>query len=317
MVSEGGDKTGSYGKIAKTESVSIVSAAISCDAEFLQYMSSLKWDGYVHSIFDRTVNLQCRTNDELYTIANRQVDNAPNTLITDRDSFSHRGLAVGDRVYAEHDRLYVGKALVLTVRDVRVWRSKLPSYPDDEGNLRSNAAAAASFIEIHGKGGGMKRTSERANAMDQEMGRLLTERSNGLLRALSKGEASLASHYAIQLMGLGPGLTPSGDDFLVGLFAVINLADGPLQPFRPMCEQVAAVSADRSNPISGMALKKAAAGQVRESIGDFMQHMIHGSKTEVIRSLTRVLDIGSTSGTDIALGLVKGLKLSLDKKWEV
>lgn len=48
-----------------------------------------------------------------------------------------------------------------------------------------------------------------------------------------------------------------------------------------------------------------------------MHHMIHGSKTEVIPSLSRVLDIGSTSGTDIALGLVNGLKLSIEKKWEV
>lgn len=276
-------------------------------------MSSLKWDGYVHSIFDRTVNMQCRTNDELYTIANRQVDNAPNTLITDRGSFSNMGLVVGDRVYAEHDRLYVGKAFVLTLRDVHVWRSKLPSYPDDEGILSSNAAAAASFIEIHGKAGGMKRSAETVNPFDQEMERLLRERSTGLLEALSKGEASLASHYAIQLIGLGPGLTPSGDDFLVGLFTVMNLTNGPLFQICHVCEQVVAASADRSNPISYMALKKAASGQVRESIGEFMHHMIHGSKTEVISSLSRVLDIGSTSGTDIALGLVNGLKLSIER----
>ena len=44
-----------------------------------------------------------------------------------------------------------------------------------------------------------------------------------------------------------------------------------------------------------------------------MHHMIHGSKTEVISRLSRVLGTGSTSGTDIALGLVNGLKLSIER----
>lgn len=258
------------------------------------------------------MNLKC-PNGELYTIATDNVDNAPNTLVTDIDSFSKRGLAIGDQVYAEGDRLYVGKNAAVMLQQVHVWRSKLPSYPEDEEILRNHVAAAQSWIEAHGKAGGMKRAAETGNPFEQEIERLLRERSTGLLEALSKGEVSLASHYAIQLIGLGPGLTPSGDDFLVGLFTVMNLTNGPLFKIRHVCEQVMAASADRSNPISYMALMKAASGQVRESIGEFMHHMIHGSKTEVISSLSRVLDIGSTSGTDIALGLVNGLKLSIER----
>lgn len=259
------------------------------------------------------MNLKCRTNGELYTIATDSVDNAPNTLVTDIDSFSKRGLVIGDQVYAEGDRIYVGKNAAVMLQQVHVWRSKLPPYPEDEDILRNHVAEAQLWIEAHGKAGGMKRSAETENPFDQEMDRLLRERSEGLLEALSKGEVSLASHYAIQLIGLGPGLTPSGDDFLVGLFAVMNLTNGPLFKIRHMCEQVVAASADRSNPISYMALKKAASGQVRESIGEFMHHMIHGSETEVISSLSRVLAIGSTSGTDIALGLVNGLKLSIER----
>ncbi|WP_083397659.1 DUF2877 domain-containing protein [Paenibacillus sp. LC231] len=273
----------------------------------------MKFNGTVHSIFDRTVNLKCRTNGELYTIATDSVDNAPNTLVTDIDSFSKRGLVIGDEVYAEGERLYVGKNAAVMLQQVHVWRSKLPSYPEDEDILRNHVAEAQLWIEAHGKAGGMKRSAETGNSFDQEMDRLLRERSAGLLEALSKGEVSLASHYAIQLIGLGPGLTPSGDDFLVGLYAVMNLTNGPLFKIRHMCERVVAASADRSNPISYMALKKAASGQVRESIGEFMHHMIHGSKTEVISRLSRVLGTGSTSGTDIALGLVNGLKLSIER----
>lgn len=135
------------------------------------------------------MNLKC-PNGELYTIATDSVDNAPNTLITDIDSFSKKGLAIGDQVYAEGERLYVGKNAAVMLLQVHVWRSKLPSYSEEEEILRNHVAAAQLWIEAHGKAGGMK--AETANPLDQEMDRLLRERSAGLLEALSKGEVSLA-----------------------------------------------------------------------------------------------------------------------------
>lgn len=137
------------------------------------------------------MNLKC-PNGELYTIATDSVDNAPNTLITDIDSFSKKGLAIGDQVYAEGERLYVGKNAAVMLQQVHVWRSKLPSYSEEEEILRNHVAAAQLWIEAHGKAGGMKRSAETANPLDQEMDRLLRERSAGLLEALSKGEVSLA-----------------------------------------------------------------------------------------------------------------------------
>lgn len=87
------------------------------------------------------VNLKC-PNGELYTIAIDSVDNAPNTLITDIDSFSKQGLAIGDQVYAEGERLYVGKNAAVMLQQVHVWRSKLPSYSEEEEILRNHVAAA-------------------------------------------------------------------------------------------------------------------------------------------------------------------------------
>lgn len=48
---------------------------------------------------------------------------------------------------------------------------------------------------------------------ERETMRPLEEQSSGLLNALANDSMEEATHYAIRLMGLGPGLTPSGDDF--------------------------------------------------------------------------------------------------------
>jgi hypothetical protein len=60
-----------------------------------------------------------------------------------------------------------------------------------------------------------------------------------------------------------------------------------------------------------MALAKAAVGQVRESISDLMEALFRGSEEKLLLALDRVLAIGSTSGTDIALGIVAGLEMNM------
>lgn len=73
---------------------------------------------------------------------------------------------------------------------------------------------------------------------ERETMRPLEEQSSGLLNALANDSMEEATHYAIRLMGLGPGLTPSGDDFLVGLFAVIHLPRSPISKYQPWCREV-------------------------------------------------------------------------------
>ncbi|MCL6574357.1 MAG: DUF2877 domain-containing protein, partial [Bacillus sp. (in: Bacteria)] len=118
-------------------------------------------------------------------------------------------------------------------------------------------------------------------------------------------------YHAVSLIGLGPGLTPSGDDFLVGFFTIFNMKNSPFFSYRSLCEEVALKAKLLTNDISYMALKKASTGNVRESIITLINSIISGNEKDLSLSLNRVLNIGSTSGTDIVLGLVSGLKANL------
>ena len=51
--------------------------------------------------------------------------------------------------------------------------------------------------------------------------------SQCLIHELGNGNIEKALECAVKLISLGPGLTPLGDDFLVGLFTIINL---PIKP---------------------------------------------------------------------------------------
>lgn len=290
------------------------SQAISGDSCFIERIQHGNFTGRVHSIFDRTFNIQSEDRGELFTIANESLDNGPNTLVTEFTHFSEMDIAIDDRVYAMNNTLCILNKIKIKLDDAKKWNSVLPPYPANEQQLRRNLNAARLFIDHYGKNGGMKRSHTDGSSFDQEVTRLLAERSRLLLQAISRGSMQQAEREAAGLVGLGFGLTPSGDDFLVGLFVVFNLPMSPLYHCRSFCMQVAAQSIGRTNEISYITLKKAATGQARESLIRLLRDLTVGSEESMRASLGSVLNIGSTSGTDIAIGIVSGLELSAEKK---
>lgn len=285
--------------------------AKSGDVEFIQRIVNSKYSGFVHSLFDRAVNIQSIEDEELYTIAYCEMDNGPNTLVIDISSFKKLDLAVNDHVYVENKVLYVEGKLGISVDHAEKWEGILPPYPNDEEKLKINLVKMKEYIEIHGKCGGMKRNVNSINIFEGEMSKMLAERSRALVCEFSNHRMSNALKYAVGIIGLGPGLTPSGDDFLVGLITAINMKNCPYQSYKVFGKQVVSMAKNLTNDISYMALKKASNGKVRESIICLVNSLLNGNEKELILSLNNVLNIGSSSGTDIALGLVCGLEANI------
>ncbi|WP_083402182.1 DUF2877 domain-containing protein [Bacillus sp. MUM 116] len=284
--------------------------AKSGDVDFIQRVNTSKLSGFIHSTFNRTFNFFCRENGELYTIASSQMDNGPNTIVIEENSFEKLNLEVNDIVYSNHHILYIADKMAITLERVENWESILPTYPEDLNSLKINLNKMKSYIDIHGKSGGIKKALSQT-PFEKEMSNLLEKRTNLLFSELLKNQMPNALQHAVSLIGLGPGLTPSGDDFLVGLFTILNMRNSPFKPDNFFCEEVVKKAKSLTNDISFMALKKASRGQVRESIIALVQSLINGKENELILSLKNVLNIGSSSGTDIALGLICGLEVNL------
>ncbi|QRG70743.1 DUF2877 domain-containing protein [Brevibacillus choshinensis] len=285
---------------------------LSGDDGFLRRVASGELHGSVHSLFDRTINIHCEENGELFTIACIELDNGPNTLVVDRKRFQNMGIAVNDPVSVKADSLIIGKALSLTWQHARQWECVLPVYPSSDQKLRENMAVIKEYVAAHGKSGGLKKASSPANVFEAEVSSLLIARTNELYHALAHGRWSEACEFAIGLVGLGPGLTPSGDDYLAGLFSVYHMPNAPCCLPYPFFEKFTRGAHQRTNEISYMMIKKAAIGHVRESMVRLLEAVVNGTPEEVVHSLGNVLGIGSSSGTDMAMGLISGLALQLE-----
>jgi Protein of unknown function (DUF2877) len=99
-----------------------------------------------------------------------------------------------------------------------------------------------------------------------------------------------------QLAGLGPGLTPSGDDVLAGILLVASLTER----FSPSELRSAADHAP-THDISRSFLRWAANGHSIEPVHDLLSALASGHRTRDAEQA--VASIGATSGHDLLLGL--------------
>ena len=265
-------------------------AALCGDERLLDAWRREGFEGAVHSVFDRVVNL-ADASGALVSLAVRSLDDAPGTLRVDAESFDRYALLTGMAARTRGAVLHIDESrLELRFDRVAAWRAQLPEYPGDDARLRSNLAAVQARLG--------------ADA-------LLEPSSRAIADALHRRDIEGVRTHARALLGLGPGLTPSGDDFLVGLFAVLNLANGPGHRLRGICDEVVADAEARTHAISVAALREAARGRVRERIQVLLRELVGGRPQPLLEALTRVLAIGATSGRDIVAGIVCGLAASV------
>jgi len=281
------------------------------DVEFIEKIANTNFHGIVHSVFNRTFNILNEESDELFTIASRGMDNGPNTLRIDVESFQHINLQVDEPVFVKNMHLHIGNKFLISIENCEMWECVYPEYPKDEQVLISNLCRVKEYINTHGKDGGVKGDQASDSLFAREVSRVLNKQSLLLLQELSSERIENALQHATAIIGLGPGLTPSGDDFLVGLFTALHLKGSPSYSYQSFLNEVVKKAKTLTNAISYMALKKASIGKVRESIILLVHSIINGNEEELILSLNNVLNIGSTSGTDIALGLVAGMEVNI------
>jgi hypothetical protein len=144
----------------------------------------------------------------------------------------------------------------------------------------------------------------------------LLQRAHQLIRELASasvaGDAAILSDAARQLAGLGPGSTPSGDDFLAGFLALLWVARrGVVLAGWPDYDKVAGLilqaARERTDSASFAWLTGAARGEVSEAVKILLETLeepviAHRLK----RSAAAVLAQGATSGADTLLGMMVG-----------
>jgi hypothetical protein len=122
------------------------------------------------------------------------------------------------------------------------------------------------------------------------------------LRAGWSGDEVCLRAAAGQLAGLGPGLTPAGDDFLAGAMLWAWLAHPAPQAF---CQALVSCAAPQTTLLSAALLRAAGRGECSATWHTLLEELaVSGEHALPPEAVARVLSYGHTSGADTLAGFL-------------
>jgi len=296
--------------------------AVSVGEDARELLGSGGMVGEVHSVFDHTINVLSEGGD-LVTVACRTVEDSPINLRVDSPRFDEEMRPLeGSPVVAREGSVSLGGVLAVNgLGEAPTWRPELSPPQDVEARgLLESLLTALDAVKLHGRPEGFKPLVPHVcGLMGVEPGASPLWGRNpyaevalpcveGLVGLLELGDAWGAAREASGLVGLGPGLTPSGDDFLCGLMGSLSVASPLLGGLRSDVEEMNRMvfsSVDgRTNPISCGILKHYAGGRPSGSASELIQSLLDGHDSCIEGSVRRVCRAGHSSGTDLVVGVL-------------
>jgi hypothetical protein len=269
------------------------------------------------SIFEHTCNI-VNKNGAVITLSRQHTPLAPFALQIAAVDF--HGLQAADGAQVVGSELYLGQWRIQTA-NARVWnpvpdwasvRRAVTTDPDVLTLLNRQALTicpSGSLLELY-----------------------CTPASSAALQQTALGAANLVNGVrthtldqaidgARQLAGLGPGLTPSGDDFIIGvmLAAWAGLYGAAAKEF---CVALAHAAAPRTTSLSAAFLHAAARGEAMSPWHTLFAAL--ACPDALAAALRTVLAVGHTSGADALAGFIascywKDIGVSFhrkaDKRW--
>jgi hypothetical protein len=262
--------------------------------------------GHVHSVFRRVCNLSW--GEWLITLHMVETGALPNGLMLRDDvDFLEMGLRPGQPVGWRPDEacLYVGGHPV----------SLLGAAPAPAGgrmvaklaDLEANRALLWDLVRRDGRGTIWAQLSRAGDGSARDLaGKSAWERGRRLCESLRRGDEAAVRSGVASLLGLGEGLTPAGDDLILGIMAVLYYSGRGLGV---LGDCVALPAREVTTQVSANYLRLAALGEFSSRLGGAATALLGGSDEELWEPVLRLLDHGHSSGTDTAAGLYLGMSV--------
>jgi hypothetical protein len=297
-------------------------SAYAYDKHFIKFFNenkNLEEVGKIHSIYSRTINF-LDNKDNMYTIGSKNIDNSPFTLRIDNRniSFEDLDLEEGNRLFKIDNSLIIeDKVRIDLGSNCILWNPNVEKRRDLNRNLiMENIGYFDDFILKKGSNGGcryfylenhLKVKTHIPGLIEKELSR----RIEVFLDALKDGNIDEVKINS--LIGFGIGLTPSGDDFLTGFLSVLNIISTDYSnKIKRKLINLIDIDKIATTDVSKQMLSITLRGESREYILNFINAFLDEDKKQFLLFLERLLNIGSSSGTDLAVGVVTAFILLIN-----
>jgi hypothetical protein len=272
-----------------------------------------RFNGAVHSVFARAANIRL-ADERLVTLLPPGAGNAPHGVrlsVPEDFAFSDH-LAPGQRVGCRADVLRIATtAVAFDLGAAAPWDGDAPCWKID---WRRPSAVAAWRVAWHALWCRRSATAPPRflpRALENAPAHAVLLHALSLARATRMLCSERAARAVHRLIGRGPGLTPAGDDVVVGFLGALWSAIGS-DPARGVFVRALGSTVERAavatGDISRACLGHALVGSLAEPLAELRRQIGEGACAPAIESaMAKALRVGHTSGEDGALGLLLGL----------
>jgi hypothetical protein len=279
----------------------------------------------VHSLFPSTLNLRVHGRDFMLALAGPAGTVLPHAVALERPGdFTAWGLEAGSSGWLEDGTIHLrGRTGTVAVDLARARRPPAgPLALINEGGAARRAcagrlAAIQAGLGCHLRLDALEVGCVSATALGRALGRAARNLGTAArnLAACPGGSAPGPQplHRAVAaLVGLGPGLTPSGDDFLCGFLAAAWARRPEPDPGGGLVaalNRAVAASLGATGEISASLLRVAIRGHWPTPLADLARALAGDRSSEALDGLERLCALGGSSGADLATGFLFGLDI--------
>jgi hypothetical protein len=269
--------------------------------------------GRVQSVHRAAIYVERPDPDGLLVVAIDDVGGVPGgILVRGVRDLRETGARPGMVVLPSPDGLAIPDAAVrIDLSRALVWSPVLPAaarFTAAAELARTAAAARRLAADLTPEGGLAPMLSGRATPGDPWLVRA-RDLIGAQLEAIGTGDVATALGPTIDLIGLGVGLTPSGDDYLVGLLAGLDATGDPDR--HAIGAAIAVRAPDRTTAVGAAALEHATRGAFSERLHDLLVALARGRLDDLEAPIRRAMAYGATSGSDTLVGLFGALDLAV------
>ena len=266
--------------------------ALSIARPLLEDLTARPFTGRVTGLFNRACNL-VDDDGRVIALVLPMVGKGPFAVSIEGPSGIFDTLSQGRPAQANPQAIVIGQWCI-PLENAEIWEPKLSS-PERPLRIELLADIVRPYTD-------WPNLSEDT-LIARRTAQLARKAAAHLAEAVGRRESNEELAEAVaQLAGLGSGLTPAGDDYLLGTMAALWLT-GHADPV----PQIAETAIPKTNALSAAFLKAAAKGEFMEPWHTLAQAWVMEDRQAITEAIEWIADFGASSGVDALAGFARTL----------
>lgn len=291
-------------------------------SELYKWIQDTDRYGEVHSVFKSTINILSDDGKFIPIVINNKPMSPHSIKLSENIDFRNFDIHMGSRVRFKKNSLNISN-INIYYKEPKLWNKsiRLVSSKDTYDNLLLKSDIISGFILGKGNKDGIynlmqfiskEQSPFKDITLEDQSQLFIKDRFISFIDAFQNHHLDSINSHSKKIIGFGPGLTPSMDDFISGLMIsniyISYFLGLSMEKAYKLNRKIINDIENRTTLVSEEMLNQSSLGEANEDIRNLMITIIGTDSSEKLNDLlARVIDYGHSSGTDILCGIYTGI----------